>query len=320
MEAMKLEIERLHLNLSAAQRDRALLALGVDPATINPNLLLDDYYIGVTCRMAQTLAVLGHASLEDKITASIGLEISEDSSIDFWNVTRIGESCLGGGCQVHAEAKATARASSTSVSPPISTFSCSECQKKVCKVCCAGKGALLLSSYNTKESSSLNGINSQGGSAHGTPADVSSNRSAALDGFICKLCCHEVVLDALLLDYVRVLISQRRGVRADDAADKAMDHVIGFSSIDSAPEKHQSSCSQQAAKRLRQLMNEEESLAEFPFASFLHTVLHWTLSLFILNIYSSTSVFFLIIHSHMYLCIGTIYNTEVYISAYYSEC
>lgn len=271
-DVMKLEIERLLLNLSAAQRDRALLALGVDPASINPNLLLDDYYMGVVCRAAQTLALLGHASLEDKATASIGLEISDDSSIDFWNITKIGESCLGGECQVQAEAGATAHQSSTSVSAPVSLLFCSECQRKVCKVCCAGKGALLLSSYNTRENSYLNSINSQGGSAQGTPADVSSNRSPALDGFICKNCCHEIVLDALLVDYVRVLISHRRGARADSAADKAMDHVIRFSSIDPAAEKNQSSYSQPAAEILRQLMNGGESLAEFPFASFLHSV------------------------------------------------
>lgn len=272
-EVMKLEIERLHLNLSAAQRDRALLALGVDPASINPHLLLDDSYMGRLCRVAQMLALLGHASLEDKITASIGLEISDDSAIDFWNITRIGEICLGGVCQVRAEAGATAHASSTSVSTPVSIFLCSECQRKVCKICCAGKGALLLSSYYSGEVSNLNGMNSQGGSTYGTSADASSNRSAALDGVICKLCCHEIVRDALLLDYARVLISQRRGARADDAADKAVDHIIGFSSVDPPLDRHQSSCSQGVTKMLRQLMNGEESLAEFPFASFLHSVI-----------------------------------------------
>lgn len=292
---MKLEIERLHLNLSAAQRDRALLAVGVDPASINPNLLLDDYFMGVICRVAQTLALLGHASLEDKTTASIGLEISDDSSIDFWNITKIGESCLGGECQVQAEAGVTAHISSTSVPASVSFFLCSECQRKVCKVCSAGKGALLLSSYNTRESSYLNGINSQGGSAQGTPPDVSSNRSAALDGYICKNCCHEVVLDALLLDYVRVLISHRRGARVDGAADKAMDHVIGFSSM----EKNQSSYSQPAAEISRQLMNGGESLAEFPFASFLHSVLCSMLSFFFLK------------HTFTYIFID---NAEVYFS------
>ncbi|KAG8369402.1 hypothetical protein BUALT_Bualt14G0007400 [Buddleja alternifolia] len=272
MEAMKLEIERLRLNLSAAGRDRALLSIGIDPATINPNMLLDDSYMGRLYRVASTLALLGHTSLEDKITASIGLKISDNNSIDFWNVTAIGERCLGGACQIRAE---TASAAATSLTSSSSTNSesilvCSECRKRVCKVCSAGKGALLLATYNSKEISSYNGVMSQGGSGHG--ADASSNRLTTLDGIICKQCCNEVVLDALVLDYVRVLISHRRRTRANDAADKALNHVFGLSSRSFIPDRDQFLSSQQSEKILEKLTNGEESLAEFPFASFLHPV------------------------------------------------
>lgn len=109
---MKLDIERLRLNLSAAGRDRALLSIGTDPATINPNVLLDDSYIGRLCKVANVLALLGHSMLEDKTTAVIGLEISDDNTIDFWNISGIGESCSGGMCKVHAEASLPARAAS----------------------------------------------------------------------------------------------------------------------------------------------------------------------------------------------------------------
>uniref|UniRef100_A0A5B7B4H6 Putative phosphoinositide phosphatase SAC9 n=1 Tax=Davidia involucrata TaxID=16924 RepID=A0A5B7B4H6_DAVIN len=268
MEAMKLEIERLQLKLSAAERDRALLSIGTDPATINPNVLLDDSYMGRLCSVANSLALLGQASLEDKSTASIGLEI-DDTAIDFWNITGIGESCAGGMCQVRAEAGAPAGASPGDSQ---SVLLCSECERKVCKVCCAGRGALLLATYNSREVLNYNGVSSQGGSFHRNPADVSSNRSVALDGVICKQCCHEIVLDALILDYVRVLISLRRSSRADTAAHKALDHVIGFSSRDCLPERNQSSDSQGTSEVLRQLISGEESLAEFPFASFLHPV------------------------------------------------
>ncbi|CAI9108519.1 OLC1v1008119C1 [Oldenlandia corymbosa var. corymbosa] len=271
MESMKLEIERLRLNLSAAQRDRALLAVGVDPASINPNLLLDDSYTARLCRVSRALALLAHTSLEDKIIASIGLEKTKDGIIDFWNISGIGESCLGGMCEVHAEGGSRPHASpiSKSSTTPDSIFQCSECERKVCKVCCAGQGALLLSSFNSREVS--NTMNSQGGSSHGSSADVSSNRSATLDGLLCKLCCHDIVLDALILDYVRVLLSQRRGLRAEEAASKALDHVIGFSALDSLPERNQSSYMENSAKGLH-LLNGEESIAEFPHASFLHPV------------------------------------------------
>ncbi|XP_027117809.1 probable phosphoinositide phosphatase SAC9 isoform X1 [Coffea arabica] len=269
MEAMKLEIERLRLNLSAAQRDRALLAVGVDPASINPNLLLEDSYTGRLCRVVHTLALLGHTSLEDRITAAIGLEMMDNGVVDFWNITGIGESCLGGICQVRAESESSAQASTTSTSSKGSEsfFLCSECERKVCKVCCAGKGALLLSSYNSRDASNPGSASAQGGSSHGSISDSSSNRSVSLDGIICKLCCHDIVLDALIVDYVRVLISQRRGSRADDAAHKALDHIVGFSAVDCVPQS-----SQHTTKVLRQLTNGEESLSEFPYASFLHPV------------------------------------------------
>ncbi|XP_057491304.1 probable phosphoinositide phosphatase SAC9 [Actinidia eriantha] len=274
MEAMKLEIERLRLNLSAAERDRALLSIGIDPATINPNALLDESYMGRLCRVANTLALLGQASIEDKITAAIGLETVDDSAIAFWNIAGIGESCSDSMCQVRAESGAAGYASSTlpSSAASQSVLLCSQCERKVCKICAAGKGALLLESYNSREVSNYNGISSQGGSTHGSSADVSSNRSTTLDGVICKQCCHDIVLDALTLDYIRVLISMRRSARADNAAQKALDHVIRFFSKDCPPKRNQSYDRQETVGILRQLFQGEESLAEFPFASFLYAV------------------------------------------------
>ncbi|CAH2042891.1 unnamed protein product [Thlaspi arvense] len=269
MEAMKLEIERLHLNLSAADRDRALLSIGVDPATINPNLLLEDEaYMGRLCRVANTLAMLGQASTEDSTTASIGLEPIDGSVIDFWNIARMGKAV-----QVHAEAGIAANASpslASSVSSQ-SSFLCYQCERKVCKICCAGRGALLLEGYTSNMASSYSGGSNQGGSVHGSSVDASLNRSTTLDGFICKLCCHPIVLDALTLDYVRVLVSIRRSARAEIAVHRAVGHVIGFPSRDFL-KRNQSLDRQESARALRQLLNGEESLAEFPFASFLHSV------------------------------------------------
>lgn len=265
MAAMKLEIERLRVNLSAAERDRALLSIGVDPASIDPNLLLDDSRIGGLCRVANILALLGHASLEDKVTASSGLEFADDSAIDFWNIAGVGEICMGGTCQVHAEDGPVLHTLSVSTTAQAS-FVCSECERKVCKVCCAGKGALLLAMVNSREVASYNGVNSQGGAIYANSVDLSSNHSMTLDGVICKACCHDVVLDALILDYIRVLVGQRRKARADTAAQKAVDHVIRFTS--------RNNC-QLTPTAYMELFNGEESLAEFPFASFLHPVIFW---------------------------------------------
>ncbi|KAH9782907.1 hypothetical protein KPL71_009112 [Citrus sinensis] len=112
------------------------------------------------CRVATTLALLGQTSLEDKIVGAIGLENSDDSVLDFWNITRIGESCSGGGCKVCAETKVPALASSTatSVGASQSPLLCSQCERKVCKVCCAGRGALLFSNYKSRDVTNYNGF------------------------------------------------------------------------------------------------------------------------------------------------------------------
>ncbi|XVE84406.1 hypothetical protein DITRI_Ditri17bG0009900 [Diplodiscus trichospermus] len=268
LEAMKLEIERLQLNLSAAERDRALLSIGTDPATVNPNFLLDESYMGRLCRVASTLALLGQAELEDKINGAIGLGKIEDNFIDFWNVNRIGESCSGGMCEVRAETKATLSSSSmvSSTEGSKSVFLCSQCQKKACRACCAGRGALILPNY-TREATNYNGL-----SSHGSQVDLSTNRSVRLESVICKQCCYEMILDALVLDYVRVLISSRRRARADSAVFKALNEVTGSSFLDDLPDRGQSFSNQQIVKVLKQLLSGEESLAEFPFASFLHSV------------------------------------------------
>lgn len=272
-EATELEIERLRLNLSAAERDRALLSVGIDPASINPNLLLDESYMKRLCRIANLLAWLGQASLEDRITAAIGLENTDNNIIDFWNMTGLGEKCLGSMCEVHAETGVPATpfstVSSTSSQP---SLLCSQCERKVCKVCCAGKGALLLQSYISRDPSSYGSVQSQGGSSQGGQIDVSTNRSTTIDGIICKRCCQGIVLHALMLDYIRVLTSLRRSARAGDAAYTALYEVMGSSLRDYPSERNRYSNPKRAVKAQRKLLKGEESLAEFPFASLLHLV------------------------------------------------
>lgn len=267
---MKLEIERFQLNMSAAERDRTLLSVGMDPTTINPNTLLDEAYMGRLSKVASSLALLGEASLEDKLIASIGLENIDGNAIDFWNIPRIGESCLGGKCEVHSEFKRTNVISSDEDSEP--SFLCSQCERKVCRVCCAGRGALLLSRYNSLETMNFNSASGQSGSNYGCQVDVPPNRVLACDGTICKRCCQNIVLDALMLDYVRVLISLRRDARVEKAAYNALKQVIGSSPWDCLLVKSRSSDSQFSGKVVQQLLNGSESLAEFPFASLLHPV------------------------------------------------
>ncbi|KAK9123358.1 hypothetical protein Sjap_012960 [Stephania japonica] len=267
-EAMKLEIERLRGDLSAAARDRALLEIGTDPASLDPNGFLDYSYTGRLCRVANSLALLGQAALEDKVIATIGLNSVQDDAIDFWNVTGIGETCSSASCEVHAVDRSLANVPSTFVYgvDSKSIFICSHCERKVCQVCCAGRGALLLSSVNSRDVASNNSLPNQSVSTDG----ASANRFAMLDGVICKGCCNEVVLDALLVDYVRVLVTMRRTSRAKRAAHNALDQIIGLSPW--ASSERGTISDQQRVGVLRKIFASEDSLAEYPFASLLHSV------------------------------------------------
>jgi hypothetical protein len=60
---MKLEIKRLRLGLSAAERDQALLSIGVIPATLDPNRSVDYSYLLKLSSLADNLALLALQSL-----------------------------------------------------------------------------------------------------------------------------------------------------------------------------------------------------------------------------------------------------------------
>ncbi|WOL11732.1 putative phosphoinositide phosphatase SAC9 [Canna indica] len=270
MQSLKLEVERLQLNISAAQRDRALLSVSIDPTTIDPNRLLDYYDLARICNYADRLALLGQTAFEDKINASIGLE-QDDDDLDFWNINGFGETCHGASCEVRAEMPAAGDFSSVTSrgSFPL-LLECSICKRKACKVCCAGKGVNLLFDDEVKEVKLYNGLSNQIGSNHGGKIDGSYRRNSALDDrVICRKCCGEDILQALYVDYIRVLCTLRRRARTHDAARLALFQVVG-SMINGSCYSWQRI--ESGKRQLRALLNGAESLAEFPYASLLHQV------------------------------------------------
>lgn len=250
---MKLEIKRFYLDLSAAERDRALLSIGVIPATVDPNRSVDYSYLLKLSNLADKLALLGHAVFEDRANASIGLEKVNNHAIDFWNISENGESCSGGACEVRYLSSLQASATSENVSLFVE---CSQCERTACKSCCAGKGAFLLLGNTYRDLKIYGG--SQGG-----------GYSALADSSVCKSCCSEVIKHALYVDYVRVLHSLRRKGRAEKAALKAVNQVCRLEPSKISDSVHSV---QSGQRQLKQLLDGEESLAEFPYAGFLHTV------------------------------------------------
>lgn len=249
---MKLEIKRLHLGLSAAERDRALLSIGVIPATVDPNHSVDYPYLLKLSSLADNLALLGHAVLEDRVNASIGLEQGSEHTIDFWNLSENDEACYDGACEVRAPSSLQASATGENRSVFVE---CYQCERTVCKACCAGRGAFLL--LNTYKDLKIYG-GSQGG-----------GYSALTDNFVCKSCCSEIIKHALYVDYVRVLQSLRRKDRAEKAALNAVNQVC---QLESSKISDLSQSIQIGQRQLKQILDGEESLAEFPFASFLQMV------------------------------------------------
>lgn len=250
---MKLEIKRLYLDLSAAERDRALLSIGVIPATVDPNRSVDYSYLLKLSSLTDKLALLGHSVFEDRANASIGLEKVNSHAVDFWNISENGESCSGGACEVRAVSSLQASATSGNTSLFVE---CSQCERTACKACCAGKGAFLLLG-NTYRDLKIYGGNQGGG------------YSALADSSVCKSCCNEMIKQALYVDYVRVLHSMRRKGRAEKAALKAVNQVCQLEPNRISDSVHSV---QSGLRQLKQLLDDEESLAEFPHASFLHTV------------------------------------------------
>lgn len=256
-----------------------MLSISVDPADIDPNRLIDDMDMVRLRNCADSLALLGQAVFEDCINASTGLDLGDKGVIDFWNINEFGETCLGKMCEVHTEPQPRTSSSNISSSDGLSLLlECSQCGRKACRVCCAGKGASLLLSSNNKETKIYNSVSSQSGSNHGGLSErLYSNYSNLEYDVICRLCCNEVILHALYVDYVRVLSSLRRRARADSAACKAVGEVVGCD-LQRISDSWQD---QEIAKRqLEKLLDGEESLAEFPYASLLHSVITLKLNKF----------------------------------------
>ncbi|KAJ4765502.1 hypothetical protein LUZ62_075877 [Rhynchospora pubera] len=260
-QSMKLEIQRLKSDLSSAKRDRALLSISVDPATIDPNRILDYSFLVNVCNYADTLAILGHTYLEDRENASLGLQVGQSGPVDFWNVRESDDSCFNDECEVRAHKR------DANFSDEIS-FNCAQCSRNTCKGCCAGKGAFLLLSDTYKDMKLYTGSSS--GSSHGSRSQIEGCGYFALtDGVVCKKCCKEVLLRALFVDYVRVLGSLRKKRRADTAAAKALYQVYGG---ENSAARDQLESVELGKRQLKKLLNGTESLAEFPHAGFLYEV------------------------------------------------
>lgn len=81
-EAVKLEIIRFGLGLSAADRDRMLLSIGKDPVSVDPNRLLSSLYSTQVSQTAAQLAAINQVAREDELLSAIGLEKLKEAGLE----------------------------------------------------------------------------------------------------------------------------------------------------------------------------------------------------------------------------------------------
>lgn len=241
-EAVELEVIRFGLGLSAADRDRMLLSLGKDPVSVDPNRLLTSLYSAQVSQAAAQLAAINQVALEDEILSRTGLEDLE---------LEISEGKDGSdGCEVHGKRRSDrlrTHSRATGLAP------CKICQRKACASCRV-----------CKEEAALTG--SFGGLAGSTaPAFQTLNWEDCL----CKKCCPPVILDALHLDHLKALGSERRKNRIKISAARAIKEIYGNSFLFS---DNNTQDFDKERRQLESLLKGEKSVAEYPHASLLASV------------------------------------------------
>lgn len=238
-EAMELEIQRLKLGLSAAQRDHSLItSLGRDPASIDPNKLLSPSYLFQVRHAAFQLALASQAVAEDEEHAAIGQELVDSGISGGSDDESVQLACSNPACGVHYIPlnMGSIQKAATSPDQNVKVYQCSDCGLPACVACVARPAPRTKFGIPTKEAA-----------------------------IVCKRCEPSLAANAVLLDRVRSLISRRRKARVQSAASVALKELVnlGFGAV-AATSKIQ--------KDVESLLRGQTSLAEYPYSTLLTSV------------------------------------------------
>ncbi|KAL2622415.1 hypothetical protein R1flu_002620 [Riccia fluitans] len=255
-EAMELEIARLHLGLSAADRDRALVSIGRDPATIDPNKLMSPGVMVQVKQAASQLIILAEIDTEDKDLSSLGFnqrKSEPDELLESLHCLRVG--CLSSSCKInYLKGSGTFQYFDKLAKSSNFLGNCTLCKQKVCAACHSGKGSALLY-YNISNPAIPGG-------AGGNPKPARG--PTAIDAVICKRCCPPEVREPILLERLKSALGSRRKTRVKDACILAVEGVVGSEN----PAKEGSP----ASSGYESFLEGEVSLAEFPQAGIISSV------------------------------------------------
>lgn len=267
----ELDIARLRLGLSAAQRDRALLSVGRDPASLDPNRTLtvsDSIPLRVA---ANQLATLVRVAQEDREVAAfadhgLGIPVPEGSANSSSDNDLIKlQGCLSRECEVGRGGLAAGGSVQRGNSP---LKRCEECEKKVCTACLVGPGAGLLKHNRDKK------VRFEAPEAREGGAKAEPKGPPLQDQILCKKCCPALVRDAVLMERVRKLSAARRRVRLEAEAAQAGAHLHSLSAGSAVEcEAGQGNLRDGRGVAIAGVPNlAGESLAEYPYAGLLFAV------------------------------------------------
>jgi hypothetical protein len=274
-DSMELDIARLRLGLSAAQRDRALLSIGRDPASVDPNRTLAASDVAPLRLAANQLSALTRVAQEDQEIAAaadegLGIVTREGSAKPSFDNDLVKlQGCVHSECDIGRGGVAGGSAAGGLIqgqNAPLKV--CEECQKKACVACLAGTGSGLLKKYRESK------VRVESPEAREGGAKAEPKGPPLQDQTLCKKCCPPLVRDAVLVERVRKLSGARRRSRLQAEAAQAGAHLHSFSA-GSATE-----C-EAGMGNLRDGMGVAiggapnlagESLAEYPYAGLLFLV------------------------------------------------
>jgi hypothetical protein len=229
-DSMELDIARLRLGLSAAQRDKALLSIGRDPASLDPNRTLTASDIAPLRLAANQLSALTRVAQEDQEIAAAadeGLGIVTKEGLakpSFDNDLVKLQGCAHSECEIGRGGVAGGSAAGGLIQEQNAPLKvCEECQKKACVACLAGTGSGLLKKYRESKVRVESPEVREGG------AKAEPKGPPLQDQTLCKKCCPPLVRDAVLVERVRRLSGARRRSRLQAEAAQAGAHLHSFS-------------------------------------------------------------------------------------------
>lgn len=244
LEAVELEIIRFGLGMSAADRDHMLLSIGKDPVSVDPNRLLPSSYSAQVSQTAAQLAAINQVAHEDEILSRIGLE-----DLDLESFSEGKDDSYG--CEVHGKRRGDRLRTHTWATGLVP---CRFCHRKACATCRVCEEEIALAG-------SFTGL-------AGTTAPAFQTLN--WENCLCKKCCPQIILDALRLDYLKALGSERRKNRIKSAAARAIKEIHG-DNLHSFWDNNNPDFDKEM-RQLETFLMGEKSIAEYPHASLLASV------------------------------------------------